>query len=229
MRNNNLSKILSRQTLFIAILIVLALALVIFIYFTAPKISAENDLMPPIKNIVFLPAQEQVGQPTGQVGQPTGQVGLPTGQVGSGVPVRLKIPSLNIDSAIEYVGLTSDGEMDVPKDRANVAWYDLGSRPGENGSAVIAGHYGRWKNGDVAVFDNLDKLKFGDKILIESNDAIISFVVRETKSYQPEADATEVFFSSDGKAHLNIVTCEGEWNKISKSYAKRLVVFADKE
>jgi len=32
--------------------------------------------------------------------------------------------------------------MDLPKERANVAWFNLGPRPGENDSAVIAGHYG---------------------------------------------------------------------------------------
>lgn len=84
-------------------------------------------------------------------------------QANSLLPVRLKIPRINVNALVEYVGLTSDGAMDVPKGPAEVAWYKLGSRPGEIGSAVIAGHSG-WKNNKKAVFDNLNKLKKGDKI-----------------------------------------------------------------
>src|SRR5947209_5303481 len=75
-----------------------------------------------------------------------------------GLPVHLKIPSINVDAAIEGVGLTPDGTMDVTKEAQGVAWYKLGRRPGERGSAVIAGHYG-WKNGRAAAFDNLSKLR----------------------------------------------------------------------
>jgi len=150
-------------------------------------------------------------------------------QVGSGLPFRLKIPSINVDSIVEYVGITEEGAMDVPKDIANAGWYDLGPRPGENGSAVIAGHYG-WKNGMPAAFDNLSKLQRGDQIYVEDETgAIITFVVREIKSLDPKADVSAVFSSNDRKAHLNLVTCEGVWDKTQKSYSKRLVVFADRE
>lgn len=147
----------------------------------------------------------------------------------SELPVRLKIPSINVDAPVEYVGLTSDGAMDVPKERANVAWFNLGSRPGENGSAVVAGHYG-WKNGKTSAFDNLYKLRKGDKIYIEDeNGTTITFVVRESRRYDPKADASYVFGSYDGKSHLNLITCEGAWDKVFKTYSKRLVVFTDKE
>ncbi len=145
------------------------------------------------------------------------------------LPARLKIPAINVDSVVEYVGLDSSGAMDVPESPDNVAWFKLGQRPGENGSAVIAGHYG-WENGKAAAFDNLYKLRKGDKIYVEDEKgAIISFVVRESRRYKPEADASAVFESNDGKAHLNLITCEGDWNKDSKSYSERLVVFTDKE
>jgi sortase (surface protein transpeptidase) len=146
-----------------------------------------------------------------------------------GKPMRLKIPGINIDSAVEYVGLTSDGAMDVPENQDDVAWFERGQRPGENGSAVIAGHYG-WKNGRASVFDNLHKLREGDKLYIEDDKGvIIYFVVRESRIYDPNADASDVFGSNDGKSHLNLITCEGTWDKVSKSYSKRLVIFTDKE
>lgn len=144
--------------------------------------------------------------------------------------MRLKIPAINVDAALTGVGLTADGAMDVPKNPSGLVWYNLGPRPGENGSAVIAGHYGVWKDGQLGVFNNLHKLQPGDKLYIDDGKGgTATFVVRESRKYDPDADASAVFSSSDGLAHLNLVTCEGEWNSTTKSYSQRLVVFADRE
>ena len=145
-----------------------------------------------------------------------------------GLPVRLEIPKIDVDSAVEYVGLASDGSMDVPKRPENVAWYQPGVRPGDIGSAVIAGHFGFWKNGEGSVFDELNKLKRGDLIYIhDEKGEIITFVVRELKIFEDNEDAASVFISNDNKAHLNLITCQGNWDKVTQSYPKRLVVFAD--
>ena len=145
-----------------------------------------------------------------------------------GLPVRLKIPGINVDSVIESVGLTPEGAMGVPKDPNNAAWYNLGPHPGDNGSAVMSGHV-NWYYGAKGVFEKLSKLKPGDKIeVLDDKGAVISFVVRESRSFDAAADANDVFFSKDGKAHLNLITCEGVWNKLAKQYSKRLVVFADR-
>jgi LPXTG-site transpeptidase (sortase) family protein len=144
-------------------------------------------------------------------------------------PVRLKIPTINVDATIEYVGVAPDGTMDVPKDPAPVAWFELGPIPGEIGSAVIDGHSG-WKDGVKAVFNNLDKLNIGDKIYIEDEfGTTTTFVVQKVKTYDPKADASSVFSSSDGKAHLNLITCVGFWDAVNKDSSNRLVVFTDKE
>lgn len=150
-------------------------------------------------------------------------------KISSSLPVRLKIPSINIDAPIDSVGLTKKGSIGVPKGPSEVAWYDLSPIPGEKGNTVMDGHSG-WKNGIPAVFDNLYKLKKGDKIYVESDTGVvISFVVREIKSYGQNEDAPDVFISNDGLSHLNLITCSGIWNDIDKSHSERLVVFTDKE
>ena len=118
--------------------------------------------------------------------------------------------------------------MDAPKGPAEAGWYSLGVRPGEVGSAVIAGHSG-WKNNIPAVFDDLYKLRIGDKIYVKDDKGgLVSFVVKEIRTYDPKADASDIFGSNDGEAHLNLITCEGVWDPVTKSSSKRLVVFADK-
>lgn len=150
-------------------------------------------------------------------------------QTSVGFPVRLKISEIDVDAAIISVGLTSDGAMDAPKNPDEVAWYSLGSRPGENGTAVIAGHYD-WINNILAVFSHLHELRKGDKIFIEDEKGeIVTFVVREIRTYDKDEYAPDVFISDDDKAHLNLITCIGVWDEASKSYSKRLVVFTDKE
>lgn len=150
-------------------------------------------------------------------------------QVSFGLPLHLRIPKINVDAAIERVGLTPEGAMDISESLDDVAWYKNGPRPGENGSAVIAGHYGE-RSGKIAVFNDLYKLSKGDQLSIkDSKGVIISFVVRKIKIYDPNADASDVFFSSDRRSHLNLVTCAGVWNEDSKTFSNRLVVFTDKK
>ncbi len=145
------------------------------------------------------------------------------------LPIGLKIPKINVDAKIEDVGLIASGAMGVPKGPDDVAWFELGTKPGEIGSSVIAGHTG-WKNNIPAVFDNLNKLEIGDEISVQNtNGEIITFVVREIRTFDSKSDSSEVFGSSDGKSHLNLVTCTGVWNEYTKSSSERLVVFADRK
>lgn len=147
------------------------------------------------------------------------------GKVTSGVPMRLTIPAINVNAAVQRVGVTQSGEMEIPSNTVDVGWFYPGPRPGEKGSAVIAGHF-NGENGDAGVFVDLYKLKKGDKLYIEDDTgATTSFVVRESRLYDP-GYAEEVFSVND-RAHLNLITCDGVWDGTKKSYTKRLVVFAD--
>jgi LPXTG-site transpeptidase (sortase) family protein len=151
-------------------------------------------------------------------------------QINPGLPIRINIPAINVDAPVWSGGINSDGAMVSPNGPDDTVWYNLGPRPGEAGSAVMAGHYGNWKNGKGSVFDNLSKLKKGDSIFVKDEKGRIAiFIVREIRMYSSDADASDVFVSNDGKAHLNLITCDGVWDKTSKSYSKRLVVFTDKK
>ena len=149
-------------------------------------------------------------------------------QASVGLPARLEIPKIKVDAALDYVGVTSNGELGVSAGPTNAAWYDRGPRPGQTGNAVIDGHFG-YKNHIPAVFDNLHALQKGDKLYVKDIKGLTTtFIVRQLRTYGPNDYAPAVFRSSDGKAHLNLITCQGDWNQAQKSYSTRLVVFADK-
>lgn len=204
-------KTLSKRALLIAALSGFVLFAALFLFFI-PKNSPQSGSASLIENVAISSNQGQA-----------------QGQAIAESPVRLKIPGIGIDAAVVPVGLTSDGAMDVPKGPAEVAWFNLGPRPGENGSAVITGHYG-WKNKLPAVFDNLHKLRAGDKMSVKDEKGVATtFVVREIRIYGKDDDASDVFISNDGKAHLNLITCTGTWNRSEKRFSDRLVIFTDKE
>lgn len=149
------------------------------------------------------------------------------GGIPQGLPVRLIIPLIGVDSAIEDALITPDGRMDVPAGSINVAWFSLGPSPGQIGSAVIGGHFGI-RNGIPFVFYDLDKLRIGDKIhIVDDRGDTLAFVVRSIRLFDRNADATAVFTSNDGLAHLNLITCEGVWNRVNDNYPERRVVFTD--
>ncbi len=157
---------------------------------------------------------------------PTNQPALADSLVGS--PVRLIIEKIGVDATIENVGLTVNGAMGTPKGPEDVGWFSLGVRPGEVGSAVMDGHYG-WKDNTPAVFDELNLLRRGDQVSVLDDDEVITvFVVSDIRIYGEDEDASAVFSSTDGGVHLNLITCEGIWDPVKKSYSGRLVVFTDK-
>ena len=155
-----------------------------------------------------------------------GTIFLRQPQTGSGFMMRLRIPRINVNAAIESVGLTSNGAMDVPSDPDHVGWYNLGPPPGAPGNAGFAGHVD-WYRGRTAVFQHLNKLQKDDVLFIDTGTGkLLTFIVREIRVYQPTDYAPDVFQKSNG-SHLNLVTCGGVWDPVRKIYSERLVVFTD--
>ncbi|MDZ4786752.1 MAG: class F sortase [bacterium] len=143
-------------------------------------------------------------------------------------PVSFTIPKLNVRSVtVESVGLDKEGKMDIPKDENNVAWYNLGSKPGERGNSVIAAHYDK-KSGEPAVFYEINKLQKGDELKVKAKDGQeYTYAVTEVKSYElADFPLIEVFGVGD-RARLNLITCEGNYDKASKLYSHRLVVYSE--
>ena len=146
----------------------------------------------------------------------------------AGLPVRVKIPKIKVDADVEYVGLTSDGAMDVPKNYDNTAWYQLGPRPGEQGNAAIAGHVDS-KTGK-AVFWDLPKLKPGDEVFVVGDDGVErKFVVTAIESYKRVDAPLDRIFGQTSSKHLNLITCDPDstFNRTTSEYASNVVVYTE--
>ncbi len=141
-------------------------------------------------------------------------------------PVRLKISSINIDAAVQRVGIGKSGAMGVPSNFTDVAWYKYGVAPGELGSAVIDGHVDNGLSLD-GVFKHLNEVKVGDDIsVVDSGGIERHFTVSEVAIYGYKSVPTDRVFNQNDTARLNLVTCDGAWVKGEKTYDQRLVVYA---
>lgn len=144
-----------------------------------------------------------------------------------GLPTTIEIPSLGVNAAIESVGLDDQGRMGVPQEVMDTGWYKFGYRPGQRGSAVIDGHFDS-QTGAPAVFYNLATLQIGDKIIVtDSNNQKYKFIVTSVTSYPFDSLPMQKIFARNDKARLNLITCDGTWNRSTHNYSNRAVVFAE--
>jgi sortase (surface protein transpeptidase) len=141
--------------------------------------------------------------------------------------VHLAAPSIGVDAYVEQVGLTSENAMDVPREWGNVAWYRRGYRPGELGNSVVAGHLDT-SSGGPAVFWSLHELTPGDEIHVTyENGDLYTFIVQGSEYYLHDAQGPIIdrIFGESLTPDLNLVTCDGAWDRGQATYSHRLVVF----
>ncbi len=140
------------------------------------------------------------------------------------LPVRLKIPTLGIDTDTIELQL-SGPEPEVPEDFDQAGWYRETRLPGEIGPAVIAGHIDS-KSGP-AVFAKLNELQPGDAIFVAGEDGTtVEFEVVRSGQY-PKGDLpTEVFGFDLPVPELRLITCGGTFNRQTGHYDDNYVVYA---
>ncbi|WP_404461177.1 class F sortase [Sutcliffiella horikoshii] len=140
-------------------------------------------------------------------------------------PHRIEIPSIGVDALVEQVGVIENGQMEVPESFETVGWYNEGPMPGERGNSVISGHVDS-RNGP-AVFFELKNLEAGDEIIV-SNEAgeSLTYVVDRIETYPEDESPVEAIFDYSFQSNLNLITCTGTFNRESRNYSDRLVVYS---
>lgn len=140
-------------------------------------------------------------------------------------PVQIRIPSLELEARITEVGLDAEKRMAVPTDAWEVGWYQFGPKPGEIGSAVLAGHVDTATS--AAVFAPLSKISPGDSIVVtDTTGTAWQFRVERTAVYTDADFPIATVFSQKDQPHLNLITCSGRFDQAAQKYEDRLVVFA---
>jgi LPXTG-site transpeptidase (sortase) family protein len=142
------------------------------------------------------------------------------------LPVSISIPAIGVDAPVENVGELDNGQMGVPENIDGVGWFEPGTKPGDRGNAVMAGHVDS-KTGP-AVFYKLDKLKPGDEVILKDKSGTDRrFVVTGKKSFPRKEAPIEDIFGFSYQSNLNLITCTGEFNRKARTHEERLVVYTE--
>ncbi|HEX8228691.1 MAG TPA: class F sortase [Chloroflexia bacterium] len=143
------------------------------------------------------------------------------------LPAYLTIPTMGVVSKVEHVGVDKDNNMDIPKEAMNVGWFKPGAIPGNPGNSVMDGHL-NWYGIPEAVFFHLDKLKAGDRVYVrDDRGRDRAFVVTKQQVCVWNNCPLMDVFGPTKQTRLNLITCQGNFNRATQNYEKRLVVFTE--
>lgn len=142
------------------------------------------------------------------------------------VPAKLIIDSLGVNDPVEKVGQNKKGGMGVPENVQNAGWYKFGAKPGEQGSAVVAGHVNT-RNGK-SIFWNLHKLETGDEVeVLNKSGEKRTFKVIGKESYDYQHAPVKKIFGYTSRRKLNLITCTGDFNYDAGTHQERLVIYTE--
>ncbi len=140
-------------------------------------------------------------------------------------PVRVVVPSIGVDSALERLTIEPTGVLTPPVDFDKAGWFAAGIRPGAVGPAVIAGHVDS-KSGP-AVFVRLTELAAGAVIIVVRADgSSATFRVDAAHSYPKARFPTAAVYGPTPLPTLRLVTCTGDFDHSTGHYVDNFVVFA---
>ncbi|MGY0486683.1 class F sortase [Streptomyces sp. WG-D5] len=141
-------------------------------------------------------------------------------------PDRIRIPSIAVDAPLTGLALTRAGSLDVPPpEKKNLAgWYEAGTKPGETGTAVVAGHVDNARG--PSVFYALGSLKRGATIEVERRDGSVAvFTVDAVEVYDTKHFPDAKVYGAADRPELRVITCGGPYSRAT-GYQGNVVVFA---
>lgn len=143
------------------------------------------------------------------------------------LPARLLIPSLEIDTTFTTsVGVDERGEMAVPSDFNQVAWYHFSPAPGAVGPAVVIGHVNSYLG--PAVFDRLSSVESGALVIVETEAGRRhTFKVTAVEDFTQTDFPTRLVYGDLSYPGLRLVTCSGVFDETGDRFTHNTVVFAE--
>ncbi len=159
---------------------------------------------------------------------PTAPAATATPQPSNAPIERIQIPSIGVDAPVVVLGVDSDGTMQAPDNRFDVAWYNFSSYPGWGSNAVFAGHVDFHPN-YTAVFWYLRDIKPNDPITIRLSDGTeYTYRVVSADTVSDSDAPIETIVGPTQNEVITLITCDGTFNTKTHQYDKRLVVRAER-
>lgn len=138
------------------------------------------------------------------------------------IPVRIMIPTFDVNAPIEPVGLDNEGRVGTVPNAETVGWYKYGPAPGAEGNAILDGH--RDWGGKLGSLRPIERLKLGEAVTIVFEDGSKQTFKVVSNNIYPLDDVPEDVMNLKGEARLTLVTCSGKYVKAKGGYQSRVVV-----
>lgn len=155
--------------------------------------------------------------------------GLRSPTVPPAPPIRLQIPAIHVAAKIVDEGLDADGALQVPPltdaGVSEAGWYDLGSAPGQIGSAIIVGHVDSYQA--PGVFYELGALVPGNAIEVTlANGETVHFTVTSVQEYPKTHFPAREIYGPEPYQALRLITCGGAFDEATGHYLSNIVAYA---
>lgn len=141
-------------------------------------------------------------------------------------PATLEVPAIGVHTGqIVDLGLTSTGELEVPKDAVTTGWFTGSPAPGDIGPAVLAAHVDY--NQVPGTFNRLKDLDAGDQARVRRADGSTAvFTVYRVAHYPKSAFPTNEVYGDTAGPELRLITCGGEFDRATHNYEDNIVAYA---
>ncbi|MFD5407267.1 class F sortase [Streptomyces griseorubiginosus] len=161
---------------------------------------------------------------------PSGNISVPTTAARVAAPSSLSLPRLGLRAAIEAVGVSADGQVEVPEDPQRVGWYRFSPAPGSGeGSSVVVGHVDSDGRG-LGVLVSLNDVRRGDRVVVVRTDGKqVGYRITSRRTVSKTDLAASGAFRREGPAVLTLITCTGPYRPDEGGYQNNLVVTAVEE
>jgi LPXTG-site transpeptidase (sortase) family protein len=143
-------------------------------------------------------------------------------------PVRIQVPSVQIDIPVGPVGVGADGLMEIPFDIRTAGWYQYGPAPeSATGSTVITAHVDSFEQG-LGPFAYLKQLSSGAEIVVTAADGVdYRYVVESVQNVEKKQLPLDQVFDRAGAPRLVLITCGGQFDENVLDYSDNVVVIAN--
>ncbi|MCJ0702195.1 class F sortase [Frigoribacterium faeni] len=142
-------------------------------------------------------------------------------------PIRVSVPSIELDEPLIDLGIAADGRMEVPTDFDDVGWFTGGGRPGGRGPTVIAAHVDSTTG--PAVFARLSEVVVGDEVeVLDADGTPARYAVTEVEDFAKADFPTARVFGATADDSLRLITCGGFFDRSVGHYDDNRVVFAER-
>jgi len=140
-------------------------------------------------------------------------------------PKRIQIDSISIYAEIRQVSLNKYNLIETFPSKDIVSWFKDSYLPGEIGNCILSGN--KYYNNFTAIFNNLDEIKIGDKIIFTLDNGIkITQEVYDIKIIEGNILPKSFLEADSGFPITTIISQTGDIIKETGNYENLIVILA---